>query len=41
MTALDDDELPSLITMGGRALGEMTVPEDSAGMIEQYRQRTS
>jgi hypothetical protein len=38
MTALDNDELRSLITMGIRSLREVTLPEDSAGMIEQYRQ---
>lgn len=38
MTALDDHELLSFITMCSRSLREMTLPEDSAGMVEKYRQ---
>jgi hypothetical protein len=37
MADLDDCDLRSLITICNRFLREMTLPENSAGLIEHYR----
>ena len=37
MAGRDDYDLRGLLTMGNRMLREMTLPEDSAGLIEHYR----
>lgn len=37
MAGRDDYDLRGLITVGNRMLREMTLPEDSAGVIELYR----
>jgi hypothetical protein len=36
MAGRDDYDLRGLITMGNRMLREMTLPEDSPGLIEHY-----